>query len=457
MRIRKHLVISVLALLASPTTGFAKPYIVLFQQNEIGVGSLSHGQYQNVLQNANAKNVGELGTWLTGGSERAAAASIGDLWLVRGARVDISDAAAAKLAKETWVTGVYPDHKVSLIEPVGTPVLGDKKPEVSETWGLERIGLPAARQKYPQIDGKGVRVGIIDTGIQSRHPEFGAGAVPVVFRDFVNGFRYPYDDHGHGTHVAGTIAGIGTGIAQGATLVVAKALNAVGSGYDSWLLGAMQWVMDPDGDPSTDDFAQLVSNSWGGDIPDGVVNIADFAPYQRALQSWIAGGIVPVFAAGNSGRRPNGIPGGLPDAIAVGAIDAQDAVASFSSRGPNVWRIGNQVLSFFKPDVSAPGVDIKSAFPGNKYATWSGTSMATPHVSGAIALALQANPKLKPAGVKEALLGSVELKMDFGYGYGILNVEKLLGKVLSEGAGGDGGFAPLMSWGCPPSRLIPLR
>jgi subtilisin family serine protease len=165
-----------------------------------------------------------------------------------------------------------------------------------------------------------------------------------------------------------------------------------------------------------------VSNSWGGELNLEVIyDVEEFAPFLRAIQSWIHGGIIPVFAAGNSGKSPNGFPGGLPEPIAVGAISPNGEIAAFSSRGPNLWKVGESVLTLLKPDISAPGEKIISAYPGNKYASMAGTSMATPHVTGAIALALQANPKLKFSDIKKLLLKSSEKKIDTQYGFGILN------------------------------------
>jgi subtilisin family serine protease len=267
-------------------------------------------------------------------------------------------------------------------------------------------------------------VGVLDTGIQGKHPQLGSRV--THFKDFVNHLENSYDDHGHGTHVAGTIAGKEIGFAPQSKLIVGKILSAVGGGQDSTILEAMQWQFDPDGNPATADFPRIVSNSWGAEISEGVHDVEEVLPYQLAIQAWVNGGIIPVFAAGNSGKTPNGVPGGLPDVISVGAFDKNGEVAEFSSRGPNLWKIGSSIITLLKPDVSAPGVQIGSAFPGNKYAVWDGTSMATPHVSGAIVLLLQANPKLTIAEVKQLLLETSEKKMDNSYGFGIVNAYELV-------------------------------
>jgi bacillopeptidase F len=395
----------------------AQNYVVLFKQSEVAVASLEHKDYVNLLQNANAKDVGSLKKWMNSHGVRST--TVNDLWLVRGAVVDVTASAAKQLKTEPWVSGVFVDQNRKLIKNPGKITVFEKSRDVdlSNLWGLENAGVYQLRKEMPSITGAGVRVGVVDTGVQSGHPEFFYSGTPKpVFHDFVNSIPSPYDDAGHGTHTAGTIAGSFTGVAPGASLYMAKGLTGGGWGFDSQLLSAMQWMVCPTGDPTSTDYPQIVSNSWGGDIPDGM-DIAEFAPYELAIQAWINAGIVPIFAAGNSGQNPNGFPGGLPEPIAVGAIGVDNTVADFSSRGPNIWKIGQMFVTLLKPDVSAPGVDIVSAYPGNKYAMMSGT----PHVAGIVALMLQANPKLTFAQVKGILLASSQVKTDVNYGYGIVN------------------------------------
>ncbi len=409
----------------SAKVSLAQNYIVLFKQAELAITSLEHDALQQLLQSTNQKSVDQLSQWL--GSRNIRTAPVRNLWLVRGAVVDLSDANAQKLSHEGWVQSLFADKVRTLISPPLNLVVGNSLKELGQVaptmWGLERIGIYKIRAEFPQLDGTGVRVGVIDTGIQSKHPELGNN---VVFKDFVNNLALPYDDAGHGTHVGGTIGGKNVGIAPKVSFVYAKAFGAGGTATDSSILAAMQFMFDPDGDPKTNDFPRIVSNSWGGDIDDKSWDINQFLPYHQAIQAWIHGGIIPIFAAGNSGRSPNGFPGGLPDAIAVGALAPSDAIADFSSRGPNIWKIGDSLLSLLKPDISAPGVGVISAFPGNKFAAMDGTSMATPHVTGAVALLLQANPKLTYADVKDLLIHSAERKTDIAYGFGIIDAYKLV-------------------------------
>jgi subtilisin family serine protease len=115
------------------------------------------------------------------------------------------------------------------------------------------------------------------------------------------------------------------------------------------------------------------------------------------------------------------MPSGFPEVLSIAAIDAGSNIAPFSSRGPNYWRLSKNVLNVFKPDLAAPGVDIYSAMPGNGYESMSGTSMATPHAAGSIALLLQKTGRLSVADLKSILLYSMEPKFDFDFGSGIIN------------------------------------
>jgi subtilisin family serine protease len=296
------------------------------------------------------------------------------------------------------------------------------------TYGLEKIGVPELRQAKPALTGKGVNVGIVDTGIDAKHPEF--ANKKIIFRDFVGTKTEPYDDNGHGTHVAGTISGVGAngtqiGIAPEVNLVIAKVFTAQGGATVSSLMRGMEWIADPDGNPNTNDKPRVVNNSWGGGMDGGDLSQDPFLP---AVMTWVQLDIFPSFAAGNEGPGAStvGSPGGLPPAFAVGATDSNDDVAEFSSRGPVKGKMGGKDVNYKKPDVSAPGHKIVSAFPNGKYATLSGTSMATPHVTGSIAILFQAFPQLKVEQMKELVMKSSEDMGDTGkdndYGAGRLQL-----------------------------------
>ncbi|TMW69678.1 hypothetical protein Poli38472_001834 [Pythium oligandrum] len=283
-------------------------------------------------------------------------------------------------------------------------------------WGIEMIQAPAVWATGNT--GRGVIVGAIDTGVRGTHE-----AVKANFRGAYGWFdpeskkAEPYDNNGHGSHVMGTIAGAkGVGVAPGATWMACKGCRDTGC-PQSDLLACFQFMTCPtDTDGKNADCSKaphLVSNSWGG---------GQGAPtYFAAVAAWQAAGIIPIFANGNSGRSGCSTvnsPGDYPDVISVGATDSSDALADFSGKGPTMG-------GFMKPDISAPGVDVRSAwFNGDDaYNTISGTSMATPHVSGAVALLLAAKPGIKYDQVLEALTKNVDTESLKPSGYSCDNTK----------------------------------
>lgn len=321
-----------------------------------------------------------------------------------------------------------PARVFHLIKPYNHGLVNPRLAKDPYTYGLTKLRIPDVRVQAKDIDGRGVKVGILDTGIDPNHPDL-QGKI-IAFKDFVGGKPQPYDDHSHGTHVAGTIAGGATsgtaiGVAPGVKLIIGKLFDSNGSATEEGILSSMQWIADPDGNPNTPDAPALVSNSWGGDTPSG--DPKDEAEC-RAVESWLALGILPVFAAGNEGPGPStvGLPAACPNAFSVGATDEKDAAASFSSRGPVKWSTG----TFIKPIVSAPGVRVMSSIPGGGYASYSGTSMATPHTAGVAALVFQQNPQLKADAVANLLInGTIDLGspgQDNTFGYGRLDAIKAL-------------------------------
>lgn len=349
------------------------------------------------------------------------------LWLINGMIVDMPVKDLTKLSSMETLEYVHADTVVKLIAPIGGRWLapGQMREEPQFTYGLQKITIPEFRAAKPDALGQGIRVGVIDTGIDAKHPDL-AGKV-VAFADLVSKKTEPYDDQGHGTHVSGTIAGgtaSGTaiGVAPQVKFITAKFLDANGSGSFSNAVLAMQWVVDPDGKPETDDGAMLVSNSWGGGNPSAKEDPKDNAMC-KAVDSWVKLGVMPIFAAGNSGpgAKTVNLPGGCPNAFTIGATDSADKIASFSSRGPAVWKTG----SFVKPDVLAPGVKVKSSMPGNKYAELSGTSMATPHIAGVVALMYQLQPKLTVDQLANALKSTAVKVGDDPNTYGSGRVDTL--------------------------------
>lgn len=269
---------------------------------------------------------------------------------------------------------------------------------------VPQIGAPAAWQAGYQ--GSGVRVAVLDTGVDANHPDL-AGKVAAA-EDFSGSETGPADHFGHGTHVAATIAGTGAGadgtrkgVAPKADLLVGKVLADDGWGYDSWIIAGMEWAVA--------EGARVVNMSLGGGATDGT------DPLSQAVNDITADtGTLFVVSAGNEGMDESvGTPGAAAAALTVGAVDRTDALASFSSRGP---RLGDAGL---KPEITAPGVDIIAARAAGTamggpvdelYTAASGTSMAAPHVAGAAALLAQQHPDWKADQLKNALVSTVKVQ-----------------------------------------------
>jgi subtilisin family serine protease len=273
-------------------------------------------------------------------------------------------------------------------------------------WGLAAIRAPQAWRQVGAT-GAAVTIGTIDTGVDARHPAL-SGKV-VAWRDTVAGRAAPYDDHrarnAHRRDAGGGSPAAALGVAPGAKLLVAKAIPGSGVGSGSDIMAAAQWLADPDDNPATPDFPQVISNSWG-EVAD-----ANDPWFRPLLRHWRALGIVPVFAAGNTGPSGGsvGSPSSYPDALTVGAMDQSRRIAPFSSRGPVAWQnrdgLGPAAGAISKPDIAGPGVAVVSSAPGGGYQPYSGTSMAAPHVAGVVALMRSANRALTVADV-EQILGS---------------------------------------------------
>jgi serine protease AprX len=318
---------------------------------------------------------------------------------------------------------------------------------------MERTGATVRATAVRQtlgLDGSGIGVALIDSGVASWHDDLSQPQRVVQFVDFVDGSMTPIDPYGHGTHVAGIVAGSGfdsngarMGIAPGAHLIALRVLDASGQGRISNVIAALEYVVVH----KTEFNIRIANLSIGA----GVYESAQVDPLTVAARRAVEAGVVVVAAAGNLGRKPDGTtraasitaPGNAPWVLTVGAsshmgtIDrSDDTVAAFSSRGPTAID-GNA-----KPDLVAPGVGIESLsapgslFYGTKqqfllsgtvstaylpYLSLTGTSMAAPVVSGTVALMLQANPSLTPNAVKAILQYTSEASPNYD--------------VLTEGAG----------------------
>ncbi|MEJ3749530.1 S8 family serine peptidase [Actinomycetes bacterium KLBMP 9797] len=283
---------------------------------------------------------------------------------------------------------------------------------------VPQIGAPSAWQAG--YDGTGVTVAVLDSGIDATHPDF-AGKI-VAARNFTDAPDTD-DTLGHGTHVASTVVGNGgryRGVAPGASLLVGKVCPARNC-PESAILAGLEWAAPR---------ATVINLSLGG--PD----TAGEDPLEAAVNRVTAEtGVLVVAAAGNDGRDTYvGSPATADAALAVAAVDKQDNLASFSNRGP---RIDGAV----KPDISAPGVGIvaalakNSAYPASEpgYTQLNGTSMATPHVTGAAALLAQRHPEWQAAELKAALMASAKANpaiSTYGQGAGRVDVARAIGQTV---------------------------
>jgi subtilisin len=256
--------------------------------------------------------------------------------------------------------------------------------------GVAQVKAPAA---WGNSMGKGIRVGVVDTGIDFNHPDLKSNYVGGV--SFVPGAPTPMDDNGHGTHCSGTIgaaingAGV-VGVAPQASLYAAKVLDSNGSGQFSWVIAGIDWCIQHRMHIVSMSLGAAAGNSQGGmPVPPAASNV--------------------------------GFPGKYKNVIAVSAIDSSNVIAPFSSRGPEV-------------DVCAPGVNVLSTLPGGNYGTLSGTSMACPHVSGVAALTWGAHRFSNNEQIWNLLASTVDnLGMpgwDLLYGYGRVNADAASGALV---------------------------
>src|SRR6266545_845115 len=252
----------------------------------------------------------------------------------------------------------------------------------------------------PGVRGEGVVVANIDTGVQYDHPALAAsyrgrrtgGLVDHNYNWFdpsrICPTAAPCDNNGHGTHTMGTMVGRQgsdeIGVAPGATWMAVKGCESSSCSLSA-LLAAGQWILAPTDlagrNPRPDLAPDVVNNSWGANVYDPW--------YQQIVEAWVAAGIFPAFANGNAGPGcgTSGSPGVYTASYSSGAFAPNDTIAYFSSRGP-------APDGTVKPNIAAPGVDVRSSVPGNGYASLSGTSMASPHTAAVVALMWSAAPAL---------------------------------------------------------------
>jgi subtilisin family serine protease len=382
-------------------------------------------------------------------------------WVGNVVRVDAPPSVIRQIARRGDVDTVFYNYEIEGIRPVQPqlqPADGPKKelPDAGPGGGVAgpgpEPGLVAIRAPEAWaagFSGQGMLVANIDTGVDGNHAALAdswkgvsdpayANNPEWAFHDpFLGQDDFPYDQNGHGTHTMGTITGglpgNEVGVAPDAEWIASASIDR-GGGIPQTVADALlsfQWIVDPDGNPNTSfDVPHVVSNSWGLASFHGYPNCEE--TFWSPIDAAEAAGVVVVFAAGNEGsgantlRRPADRATDDFRTYAVAAVDGNNPsfpIAGFSSRGPtNCTPSGDPAI---KPDISAPGVNVISSVPGGGYSSFSGTSMASPHIAGVIALVRQACPDLTVEDVKQILFDTaVDLGPageDNSYGWGIVD------------------------------------
>ncbi|MFB3895422.1 MAG: S8 family peptidase [bacterium] len=294
------------------------------------------------------------------------------LKLINGAAVILPDETAKKaLSRQAGIKRIDDDIEFH--------ITGKKPPQPPAAqvtpWGIGTVNAPAA---WSISKGAGVKVAILDTGISLTHPDLAANVKGGI--NTIRATKSANDDNGHGSHCAGIVAAVNNtvgvvGVAPAASLYAVKVLNSAGIGSLSDIIEGLQWCIDNQ--------IQVASMSFGSDA-------SNTSEHEAIIKAYNAG-ITLVAAAGNDGAANSvDYPGAYPEVIAVSALNSNLSLASYSSYGPEV-------------DIAAPGTQIYSTYKGTAYATLSGTSMATPHVTGVVALRLAQNSSQSPAEIKTAI------------------------------------------------------
>lgn len=354
------------------------------------------------------------------------ARKIKSFWIFNGIAATVKAGAVDELAGQPEVQSVRLDVTMRLSSPLPAQA------GVSE-WNLNTINAPTLWALGHT--GTGVVIASMDTGVDVDHPDIGPR-----WRGGSNSWFDPHGQHsspydsssdGHGTGtmgvmVGGNAGGSAIGVAPGATWIAVKLFNDAGEALYSDIHAGFQWLLDPDDNAGTDDAPDVVNNSWGYDVLAGQC----FIEFQSDVQALKASGIAVVFSAGNSGPNASTSvsPANYPESFAVGGVDSTLTIALTSSRGPSPIACGGGIF----PEIVAPGVNVRTAdrtlggiFP-DSYAYVSGSSIAAPHVAGAMALMISANSLITVAELETSITQSADDLGDSGpdnvYGNGLLDV-----------------------------------
>ncbi|MFT5233177.1 MAG: subtilisin family serine protease [Candidatus Krumholzibacteriia bacterium] len=371
-------------------------------------------------------------------------------WLINAVVVSGTVAAIKELAERPDVDRIEADLVAELIEPTASWGPSKEASGFGVSAGVVAIG---ARRVWNElgIDGTGTLVGLLDSGADGNHPALSArwqGNFSPVSQTWLDAAQrghesFPEDTIGHGTHVLSIVIGAAdgdtVGVAPGAHWIASNAIVALPSVFDNAIITALEFMTDPDGDPSTsDDVPDVLQNSWGVNSGLGPYLGCD-SRWWDAIDNCEAAGVVLVWAAGNEGpvggtlRSPADRASSPYNCFSVGSTSNHEpyTVSAFSSQGPS--RCGG--VYAIKPEITAPGDTVLGAAVGGGYFFSNGTSMAAPHVAGVVALMRQANPDVDVVTIKDILM---QTAVDLGnagednvYGHGFLNAYDAVLAVMS--------------------------
>ncbi|KAJ3131252.1 hypothetical protein HK101_004748 [Irineochytrium annulatum] len=376
---RQHTPVHADSVHAKAGTPIENQYIVVFKNHVDESAVLAHENWlMTTMQVASALVVQDDDGMVMGGGDDVSSAIFPDFNILRryfldgfkGYTARLPAKLAQALTRLPEVDYIEQDQIMTIMESQVSP----------PSWGLKRIGsrsLPLPKEYlFPDSAGEGVNAYVVDTGVFITHPDFEGRA--VIGKSFSTD-KNDRDGNGHGTHVAGTIGGITYGVAKKAKIIAVKVLNAQGSGTNSDVIAGIDWVgkNHKKGDKS------VANMSLGGQAS---------AALDAALKAAIKAGVMFAVAAGNSaGDSCKLSPARVPEALTVAASDKTDKYASFSEHGKCV-------------NIIAPGVDITSSWNNGKENTISGTSMATPHACGVLALAAAEHDFETPKELKDYVI-----------------------------------------------------
>jgi subtilisin family serine protease len=335
-------------------------------------------------------------------------AAVTPLWIVNAVEVKATPHVIREVAARPEVAAVQPNATIQ------APAA------VTSSAAEPNLGVVNAPAMWDLgYRGQGIVVASMDTGVDASHPDLAASwrGGSNSWYDPNGQHATPTDVNGHGTQtmgvmVGGAAGGTSIGMAPDAKWMAVKIFNDRGQATTTGIHQGFQWLLDPDGNPNTADAPNVVNDSWTTSSASCALD------FQLDLRSLRAAGVLPVFAAGNYGPTAGTVlsPANLPEAFAVGGTDNSDAIYPYSSRGPS------SCAGTTAPALTAPAVDVRTSDLYGGYVTETGTSMAAPHVSGALALLLGAVPRLSADQQAAALegsavdLGAAGVDADFGYG-----------------------------------------